>query len=37
MTELIIKAGGFTFGAQLEEEDAPNTCAMFRKLLPYTG
>ena len=37
MTELIIKAGGVTFGAQLEEEDAPNTCAMFRKLLPYTG
>ena len=37
MTELIIKAGVFTFGAQHEEEDAPNTCAMFRKLLPHTG
>ena len=37
MTDLIIKAGDFTFGARLEEEDAPKTCAMFRKLLPYTG
>ena len=36
MTNLIIKAGDFTFGARLEEEDAPKTCAMFRKLLPYT-
>ncbi|MFK7871190.1 MAG: DUF3830 family protein [Roseobacter sp.] len=37
MTELIIKAGGFTFGGQFEDTDAPETCAMFRKLLPYKG
>ncbi|MFK7762227.1 MAG: DUF3830 family protein [Roseobacter sp.] len=37
MTALIIKAGGFTFGGQLEDADAPKTCAMFRKLLPYKG
>jgi len=37
MSELIIKAGGFTFGGHLEETDAPETCAMFRKLLPYKG
>ena len=37
MTDLIINAGDFTFGARWEEENAPKTSAMFRKLLPYTG
>ena len=37
MSELIIHAGGFEFGARFEEADAPKTCAMFRKLLPYRG
>ena len=37
MTDLIIKTADFTFGARFEEEDAPKTCAMFRKLLPYKG
>lgn len=37
MSELIIKAGGFTFGGHFEDADAPKTCAMFRKLLPYSG
>lgn len=37
MTELIITAGGFTFGGKFEDSDAPKTCAMFRKLLPYKG
>ncbi len=35
MTKLKITAGPFTFGARLEEEAAPKTCAAFRKLLPY--
>jgi hypothetical protein len=35
MTKLTIKAGPFTFGARMEEEAAPKTCAVFRKLLPY--
>lgn len=37
MTQLIIKAGGFSFGGHFEDTDAPRTCAMFRSLLPYTG
>lgn len=37
MNELIVKAGGFTFGGRFEDTDAPKTCAMFRKLLPYKG
>lgn len=37
MSELIVKAGGFTFGGHFEDQDAPKTCAIFRKLLPYTG
>ena len=37
MTELIVKAGGFTFGGHFETADAPETCAVFRKLLPYSG
>lgn len=35
MTMLKITAGMFTFTARLEEELAPQTCAAFRKLLPY--
>jgi hypothetical protein len=35
MTRLKISAGPFTFGARMEEEMAPKTCAVFRKLLPY--
>ena len=35
MTKIRITAGPFTFGAKLEEEAAPKTCAVFRKLLPY--
>ena len=31
---LEITAGGFTFGARLEEETAPETVAAFRRLLP---
>jgi hypothetical protein len=30
-----ITAGPFTFTARWEEQDAPQTCAAFRKLLPY--
>jgi len=37
MSALIITAGGFTFGGHFEDADAPKTCAMFRKLLPYKG
>src|SRR5215207_11621504 len=35
MTMLTITAGPFTFGARLEEQAAPKTCAVFRGLLPY--
>jgi hypothetical protein len=35
MTMLKITAGPYTFTAMLEETDAPQTCAAFRKLLPY--
>lgn len=35
MTKLKIKAGPYTFDAVLEEEAAPQTCAAFRKTLPY--
>lgn len=37
MTELIVKAGDFTFGGHFEDATAPQTCAAFRKLLPYMG
>lgn len=32
---LRITAGPFTFTARMEEEDAPETCAAFQRLLPY--
>ena len=35
MTTLRITAGPFTYTARLEEQDAPQTCAAFRTLLPY--
>lgn len=35
MAMLRITAGPFVFTAQMEEEAAPQTCAAFRKLLPY--
>src|SRR3954447_12567929 len=35
MTALTIEAGPFTFAGRLEEEKAPKTCAVFKRLLPY--
>ncbi|CAH1653912.1 conserved hypothetical protein [Hyphomicrobiales bacterium] len=35
MTKIRITAGLYTFEAVLEEEAAPKTCEIFRKLLPY--
>ena len=37
MSELIVKAGNYAFGGHFEDAAAPQTCAAFRKLLPYTG
>ena len=37
MTQLIIRAGEFTFGGHFEEELAPETTAAFKALLPYQG
>lgn len=37
MSDLVVTAAGYQFDARFEEADAPKTCAMFRKLLPYTG
>jgi hypothetical protein len=35
MTMLRITAGPYVYTAQMEEENAPETCAAFKKLLPY--
>ena len=35
MTMLRITVGPFEYTAQMEEADAPQTCAAFAKLLPY--
>ena len=35
MTTLRIHVGPFTYTARMEEDDAPHTCAAFRKLLPF--
>jgi hypothetical protein len=35
MTAVRIDAGPFTFGAQMEVEGAPKTCAKFGSMLPY--
>ena len=37
MTNLRIIAGGYSFGARLEEERAPKTCAVVLKLLPFSN
>lgn len=37
MSDLTITAGGFTFDARFEEEAAPDTCAAFKRLMPYTS
>ena len=35
MGQLIIHAGDFRFQARFEEEQAPKTCAAFRKAMPF--
>jgi len=35
VTTLNIKAGPFDFEAEMEEANAPKTCAKFKSLLPY--
>lgn len=35
MSDLIVTAGPFRFGAKLEREAAPKTCAAFLKSLPF--
>ena len=37
MTQLIVKAGDFTFGGHFEEDAAPKTVAAFKAAMPYTG
>lgn len=37
MTDLRITAGDFVFDAVLEEGKAPQTCAAFRKVMPFSG
>ena len=37
MSQLIIRAGEFTFNARFEEELAPKTCAAFRKAMPFVS
>jgi len=37
MTDLVITAGDFRFDARLEEEAAPQTCAAFRRVMPFKG
>lgn len=35
MTEIVIEAGLYTFGARLEIEDAPETCKAFLAAMPF--
>lgn len=35
MTDLILRAGDFTFGGRFEEAKAPATCAAFRAAMPF--
>jgi hypothetical protein len=35
MSQLIVTAGPFTFGAKLEAEAAPKTCAAFLRHMPF--
>src|SRR6201988_4467693 len=37
MSQLIIRAGDFTFQARFEEELAPKTCAAFKKAMPFVS
>lgn len=37
MTDLRITAGDFVFDAVLEDGMAPQTCAAFRKVMPFSG
>lgn len=37
MSDLIVTAGPFTFGAKLEREAAPKTCAAFLRHMPFTS
>src|SRR6267154_3637002 len=37
MDNLRISSGSYTFEARFETEAAPKTCAVFRRLLPYTN
>jgi Protein of unknown function (DUF3830) len=37
MTLVCIKAGPYTFGAELQEALAPKTCAKFKSMLPFTS
>lgn len=36
MSDIVIAAGPFRFRARFEDALSPATCAMFRKLLPYS-
>jgi len=35
MSQLIVRAGDFTFHARFEEQLAPKTCAAFRRAMPF--
>jgi hypothetical protein len=37
MSQLIIRAGEFTFGARFEEALAPKTCAAFKTAMPFVS
>ena len=37
MTQLIVSAGPYVFDARLETKLAPNTCAAFLRVLPFTN
>ncbi|HEV7256724.1 MAG TPA: DUF3830 family protein [Bosea sp. (in: a-proteobacteria)] len=37
MSEIIVTAGPFTFGAKLEREAAPKTCEAFLRHMPFTS
>src|SRR6201995_5970208 len=37
MSQLIVRAGDFTFEAVFEEKLAPKTCAAFRKAMPFNS
>jgi len=35
MSQLVIRAGDFTFDAIFEDQLAPKTCAAFRRAMPF--